>query len=170
MHRPIVIAGREIPQPRLTDWAGELPYRYSGQTLPPREPSPRLAELLARVAAAAGGEFNHVIANRYRDGRDTIGFHADNEPELGRCPLIASVSLGAERKFVLESKGRRRTRQNLRLAHGSLLVMGGTCQHDWYHALPKDVGCREERINLTFRLLRGPPGWREPRPVPQGSA
>jgi alkylated DNA repair dioxygenase AlkB len=161
-----VVAGREIPQPRLMDWAGALPYRYSGQTLPPRELSPRLAALLARVAQATQAEFNHVVVNRYRDGRDTIGFHADDEPELGRSPLIASISLGAVRRFVLERKGRRRSRKNLRLGHGSLLVMGGTCQHTWYHAVPKDAECQKERLNLTFRLLKGPPGWREPRPEP----
>jgi alkylated DNA repair dioxygenase AlkB len=163
-HRPIVVAGREILQPRLISWAGELPYRYSGQTLPPREADPVLADLLARASAALGVPFNHVLLNRYRDGRDHMGFHADSEPELGTCPTIGALSLGARRRFVIARKGRRRARKNYRLTHGSLMVMGGTMQHTWYHAVPKDAECSQERVNVTFRWLKGPPGWREPRP------
>lgn len=161
VQRPIVVAGREIPQPRLMAWGGEVPYRYSGQTLEVVPSTPTLAALTARLSALCGVPFNHVVVNRYRDGRDTIGRHADAEPELGWCPTIASLSLGARRRFVLSRKGRRKSR-NLRLAHGSLLVMGGTLQHTWYHALPKDPACGRERLNLTFRWLKGPPGFREP--------
>lgn len=160
--RPIVVAGREVLQPRLIAWEGEVPYRYSGQTLPGVPLSDRALGLVERASAYAGGPFNHVLFNWYRDGRDNIGFHADNEPELGRNPLIASLSLGATRRFRLERKGRRRTRREIDLSHGSLLVMGGTTQHHWYHAVPKAPGCTEGRINVTFRWLRGPPGWREP--------
>lgn len=159
--RPIVVAGREVLQPRLVAWEGELAYRYSGQTLEALAPSERTRSLLERAAGYAGGPFNHVLYNWYRDGRDNIGFHADNEPELGRNPLIASLSLGAVRRFRLERKGRRKTSRELLLAHGSLLVMGGTTQHHWYHAVPKAPGCTDGRINVTFRWLRGPPGWRE---------
>ncbi len=157
--RPIVVAGREVMQPRLMAWQGELPYRYSGQTLPPAPLTGALAALEARISEACGVAFNHVVVNRYRDGRDNIGRHADAEPELGWCPVIASLSLGARRRFVLKRKGRRKER-NLRLAHGSLLVMGGTLQHTWYHSLPKDPGCEAERLNVTFRRLIGPPGTR----------
>lgn len=160
--RPIVVAGREVMQPRLLAWGGDLPYRYSGQQIEPRPLHPALAELMARAAAACEVPFNHAMANRYRDGRDSIGMHADSEPELGREPVIAAVSLGVRRRFVLERKGRRRARRNLRLAHGSLLVMGGTCQQAWYHGVPRDPACERERINVTFRWLKGPPGWREP--------
>lgn len=166
--RPIVVAGRELPQPRLMAWGGEVAYRYSGQTLEPVAMTPLLAALTDRVSAAVGLPFNHVCVNRYRDGRDRIGRHADAEPELGRCPVIASLTLGARRRFVLSRKGRRKTR-NLRLAHGSLLVMGGTLQHTWYHELPSDRECETERLNLTFRWLKGPPGWREP-PPPEAEA
>lgn len=161
VQRPIVVAGREIPQPRLMAWGGEEPYRYSGQTLEVVPMTPSLAALTARASDACGVPFNHVVVNRYRDGRDAIGRHADAEPELGWCPTIASLSLGVRRRFVLSRKGRRKAR-NLRLAHGSLLVMGGSIQHTWYHALPKDPECRKERLNLTFRWLKGPPGFREP--------
>lgn len=158
--RPIVVAGREVMQPRLLAWGGDLPYRYSGQTLPPCPMTPALQTLTDRASEACGVAFNHVMVNRYRDGRDNIGRHADAEPELGWCPLIASLSLGARRRFVLKRKGRRKER-NLRLAHGSLLVMGGTLQHTWYHSLPKDPGCAAERLNVTFRRLIGPPGTRQ---------
>ncbi len=161
IQRPIFVAGREIAQPRLMAWGGELPYRYSGQTLEPVPMTPRLAELTAKVSAACGAPFNHVVVNRYRDGRDSIGRHADAEPELGWCPVIASLSLGVRRRFVLSRKGKRKSR-NVRLAHGSLLVMGGTLQHTWYHQLPKDPECTKERLNLTFRWLKGPPGHRDP--------
>lgn len=160
--RPIVVAGREVMQPRLIAWGGDLPYRYSGQTLE-RVPIPAAlpAELVARASADAGVPFNHVLFNRYRDGKDNMGFHADDEPELGRDPVIAALSLGAERRFVLWRKGKRRGRKiNVNLEHGSLLVMGGTIQHTWYHAVPKDAGCDRERINVTFRWLKGPPGTR----------
>jgi alkylated DNA repair dioxygenase AlkB len=159
--RAIVVAGREILQPRLIGWAGVERYRYSGQTLEAREPTPALAALTARVSEAAGASFNHVLLNRYRDGRDSIGFHADNEPELGRDPLVAAVSLGAVRRFVVQRKGKRRGKpRTWRLEHGSLLVMGGTMQHHWYHAVPRESAPTGERINVTFRTLLGPPGWR----------
>src|SRR5688572_10385137 len=96
-----------------------------------------------------------VLLNRYRDGRDSIGFHSDDEPELGINPVIASVTLGAERDFVLKHrKGEKWTRP---LSHGSLLVMGGTLQHHWKHGVAKAAGPVGERINLTFRLLLSAP-------------
>ena len=157
--RSIRMFGKEILQPRLVGWAGGLPYRYSGQTLEPREAPPVLAALVARVSSEVQVPFNHVLLNRYRDGQDHMGRHADDEPELGREPVIAALSLGASRRFRLEKKGKRVKRTQL-LANGSLLVMGGTMQHRWYHAVLKEPGCREERINVTFRWLKGPPGWR----------
>jgi alkylated DNA repair dioxygenase AlkB len=160
VQRPIVVAGRELPQPRLMAWGGALPYRYSGQTLEVVPPTPLLAALLERLAAVCGVPFNHVVVNRYRDGRDHIGRHADAEPELGWRPTIASLSLGVRRRFLLSRKGARKER-HLKLQHGSLLVMGGTLQHTWYHALPPDADVRLERLNLTFRWLKGPPGFRE---------
>jgi alkylated DNA repair dioxygenase AlkB len=159
--RHIVALGKEVAQPRLTAWGGDVAYRYSGQTLEPRPVSPRLQALTERLAARFEVPFNHVVLNRYRDGRDHIARHADNEPELGRNPLIAAVSVGAERKFFMERK-KTRGRLVMTLGHGSLLVMGGSCQHTWRHALPPDRAVTEERVNLTWRWLRGPPGWRQP--------
>lgn len=165
--RPVVMGEVEVLQPRLVGWAGALPYRYSGQTLPPRAAGPALEALWPRVEEAVGARFNHAVVNRYRDGRDHMGVHADNEPELGQEPLIAALSLGATRAFRLELKHRRGLKRTMRLPHGSLLVMGGACQHKWRHSVPRagpEVG---ERLNVTFRWLHGPPGWRA-EPAPQG--
>ncbi len=164
--RPIVVFGKEILQPRLICWAGELPYKYSGQTLESRPLDGILAELNARVSEAVGVPFNHVLLNRYRDGKDHMGWHADDEKELGRQPVIAAISLGARRKFTLHRKRNKKQKRRYELANGSLLVMGGACQHTWRHSVPKMAAVQGERINLTFRLLKGPPGWREPLPPP----
>ncbi|MEM7675498.1 MAG: alpha-ketoglutarate-dependent dioxygenase AlkB, partial [Myxococcota bacterium] len=126
-----------VIQPRLTSWAGELPYRYSGQTLQPRPVPTRLQALQSAVMATTGVEYNHAVINYYRHGDDHMGMHADDEPQLGRNPNIAAISLGAVRTFVLRPKGRKRYWVRYRLAHGSLLVMRGTVQHRWYHGVPK---------------------------------
>lgn len=158
--REIVARGVPVLQPRLIAWAGELPYRYSGQTLEPRAWDPALADLRDRLVVECGEPFNHVVLNLYRDGKDHVRFHADDEPELGREPVIASVSLGATRRFVLSPKRRRNFKRTVRLHHRSLYVMGGTLQHAWYHSVPRESHAVEPRINLTFRHLKGPPGWR----------
>ena len=163
--RPIVAFGREILQPRLIAWAGELPYRYSGQELPPREEPAVLTALRERVEQASGHRFNHVVGNLYRDGQDHVSMHADNEPELGRCPVVGSVSLGASRRFVIERKANRK-KKRFTLHHGSLLVMEGAFQHKWRHEVPKQATASGPRINLTFRWLHGPPGWRQGPPGP----
>lgn len=159
--RAIVAGGKEVMQPRLMAWAGDLPYRYSGQTLEPRPLEGRLLSLCERASDAAGEAFNHVVINRYRNGRDHIGMHSDAEFELGKDPVIASLSLGCERTFVIQPKDKRGRKQSKRfpLEHGSMLIMGGSFQHRWRHAVPKS-GTGDERLNITFRRLHGPPGWR----------
>lgn len=156
--REIVLFGRRILQPRLIAWAGDLGYRYSGQTLEPRAFTPALRRLLDEVGRRAGAAFNHVLANRYRSGEDSMGLHADDEPELGPDPVVAIVSLGAPRRLVI--KPRRRAHggaRQLELEHGALLVMGGTCQRHYVHGIPRQAGRTGERISLTFRrLLRAP--------------
>lgn len=161
---PIQAGHKEVLQPRLMAWAGETPYRYSGLTLESRPLTGRLADLAARASEAAGVPFDHVVLNLYRDGRDHIRMHADDERELGRDPTIGSLSLGATRRFVFQAKRKRRAKRTMRLSHGSLLVMGGAFQHTWYHGIPADPEAEGTRINVTFRRLMGPPGWRpEPR-------
>lgn len=145
---------RGKPFPRLTAWYADpgISYSYSGVTHQPLPWTELLARLRADAQRAAGAEFNGLLLNRYRDGRDSMGFHSDDEPELGRNPVIASISLGAVRRFVLRHR-QSSERLTLELAHGSLLVMGGTCQHHWQHAVPKTTQPLGERINLTFRKL-----------------
>ena len=164
--RPIKVFGKEVLQPRLIGWAGERPYRYSNQTLAPRPFGPVLGALRAQVVAATGLEFDHVLLNRYRDGQDHMGLHADDEPELGPSPQIAALSLGAQRRFVLEPKPKklRHRKVVLQLEHGSLLVMGGRIQHGWRHSVPKQAALQEERVNVTFRLIRYDPG-QAPKPA-----
>ncbi len=156
--REIVLFGRRVLQPRLIAWAGELGYRYSGQTLEPRPFTPMMQKLLARVNQRCGTPFNHVLANRYRSGDDSMGLHADDEPELGPDPLVAIVSLGVTRRLVIKPRMRqRRERHDQDLGHGALLIMGGTCQRHYVHGLPRQAGAEGERISLTFRrLLRAP--------------
>jgi alkylated DNA repair dioxygenase AlkB len=156
--REIVLFGRRVLQPRLIAWAGALGYRYSGQTLEPRPFTPAAAWLLDRVRAAAGQPFNHVLVNRYRTGEDSMGMHADDEPELGADPQVAIVSLGAARRLVVRPRRKQEpARHDLRLGHGALLVMGGTCQRHYVHGVPRQAGPVGERISLTFRtLLREP--------------
>ena len=146
--------GRGWPFPRLTAWYADdgLTYRYSGVTHTGAGWTETLSYIKHRIERAMSVVFNSVLLNRYRDGRDSIGMHADDEPELGVNPVVASLSLGAVRTFVLKHKksGEKRV---IPLAHGSLLVMGGTCQHRWIHGVPKTTVEVGERINLTFRNI-----------------
>jgi alkylated DNA repair dioxygenase AlkB len=156
--REIVLFGRRILQPRLIAWAGELGYRYSGQTLEPRAFTPTMRQLLDRARARTSVPFNHVLANRYRSGEDSMGLHADDEPELGPDPVVAIVSLGATRRLLVRPRRRRDAgRHDVLLGHGALFVMGGTCQRHYVHGVPRDARASGERISLTFRrLLRAP--------------
>jgi len=152
----LTLFGRSCPAPRLTDWCGDegLTYRYSRTDHPCtgwREPFIGLRD---RIRAALGWPFDFVLANRYRDGADSMGWHADAEAVLGRQPVIASLSLGATRRFRLRHGATART-LDLDLAHGSLLVMFGNSQHEWRHCVPSTRRGVGERINLTFRRLRG---------------
>jgi alkylated DNA repair dioxygenase AlkB len=156
--REIELFGRRILQPRLIAWAGTLPYRYSGQTLEPRQFPPALAALREAIRSRCGLDFNHALANRYRDGNDSMGMHSDAERELGQNPVVASLSLGATRRLVIRHKRDRNDRRSLELLHGSLLIMGGTMQHRYRHGLPRTRHPVSERINVTFRsLLHQPP-------------
>ena len=156
--RAIVIFGRRILQPRLIAWAGDLGYRYSGQTLEPRAFTPAAGQLLQHVRDQAGVPFNHVLVNRYRSGDDSMGLHADDEPELGPDPTVAIVSLGATRRLTIRPRRKPdRSRHDLELGHGALLVMGGTLQRHYVHGVPRRAGAPGERISLTFRRLLRPP-------------
>jgi alkylated DNA repair dioxygenase AlkB len=145
--------GRRVPIPRLTAWHGEAGYLYSGIQMNPAPWSPPLLEIRAIAEACAGQAFNSVLLNLYRDGRDSVSWHADNEPGLGRDPVIASISLGATRRFQMKHR-RSNHRVSLDLPHGSCLVMAGPTQHHWLHQVPKTARPAGPRINLTFRTMR----------------
>ena len=152
--REIVLFGKRIPQPRLIAWAGGFGYRYSGQTLEPRAPGPTLASLIATVNLAVGVPFNHVLVNRYRNGQDSMGMHSDAEPELGEEPVVASVSFGVARRFVVVPR-KKGQRYEYSLGHGDLLVMGGSCQSHYRHGVPRAAGVSGERLSATFRRVFG---------------
>lgn len=158
VHR-IRLFGREHASPRLSCWIGDADavYRYSGATFAPQPWPAALAAVRARLARELGVRFNSVLANLYRDGRDAMGWHSDDEPELGPAPTIASLSLGAPRRFALKHRREPAIRQVLVLEPGSLLVMRGATQRDWKHALPRTARAVGPRINLTFRQVRGGP-------------
>ncbi|MEK9723409.1 MAG: alpha-ketoglutarate-dependent dioxygenase AlkB [Rhodospirillaceae bacterium] len=149
----IRLFGRTVRQPRLTAWYGTRDYTYSGLTWPAQAWPPAFDDIRHVAEAAAGCAFNGVLANLYRNGRDSMGWHSDDEPELGPTPAITSVSLGAARRFVLRRRDDRSVKIELELPGDSLLVMQGTTQAHWQHAVPKTARPVGPRINLTFRNI-----------------
>ncbi|GAA4853952.1 alpha-ketoglutarate-dependent dioxygenase AlkB [Luteimonas vadosa] len=170
VHR-IRLFGREVDSPRLSCWIGDpdASYRYSGRRYEPHPWPPALEPVRERLSVACGAGFNGVLANLYRDGRDAMGWHRDDERDLGPQPVIASLSLGAARRFLLkktsgvrtphrpragsEKKSGRPPDAALELGHGSLLVMRGATQCNYRHALPRTRKPVGPRINLTFRQV-----------------
>jgi alkylated DNA repair dioxygenase AlkB len=149
----VVLFGKSIPEPRLTAWYGPFDYAYSGRRLNAAPFLDPIAELCERIERASGERFNSVLLNRYRDGKDSVGYHSDDEPELGIDPVVASVSLGVARRFVLRPKRGSAAARSFELGHGHLLLMAGRCQAEYRHALPKQPRVGGERINLTFRRM-----------------
>lgn len=163
------MGGRALRSPRLVSWHGDADaaYAYSGVVHAPAPWTPRLAALRARVEDATGLRFNAVLANLYRDGRDSVGWHADAEPEIGPSPAdrwVASLSFGHPRRFVLRHE-RTGERHELALGNSDLLVMRGTTQSHYRHSVPKTARPVGPRLNLTFRhIVAVPaPGGRAPR-------
>lgn len=154
VHR-IRMFGRWVDSPRLSCWMGDpgAAYRYSGVRFEPEPWHPAIRALLPRLEATCDAPFNSVLLNRYRQGGDYMGWHSDDEPELGMEPVIASLSLGVERRFLLRLRADHAVKQAWRLRHGDLLLMRGDCQRVAQHALPKMAGVGGERINLTFRWV-----------------
>lgn len=152
----ISLLGKQHQQPRLTAWFGdaEARYTYSGLSLDPLPWTDLLSGLRSRVEAMSGTPFNSVLLNYYRDHRDSMGMHSDDEAELGRNPTIASVSFGAQRVFVLKHKFRKELKPiHVPLDHGSLLLMKGATQHYWKHGINKLSQPCGPRVNLTFRRI-----------------
>jgi alkylated DNA repair dioxygenase AlkB len=152
----ITVYGKEYAVPRLTAWHGDpqLQYAYSGISAVTKPWTESLLVIKRRIEEVTDARFNSVLLNRYRTGADSMGWHSDNEPELGRNPVIASVTLGQSRPFHLKHKTLTGVRQSLRLEHGSLLLMSGETQHHWLHQVPKSQRTMGERVNLTFRIIK----------------
>ena len=151
----LFIYGRSIDVPRLMSWHGDegADYRYSGadhQPLPWTSPLQKVREQLQQDLKA---DFNAVLLNLYRNGNDSMSWHADDEPELGKQPLIASLSLGEERDFQFRHRFDKNRKFTVSLPHGSLLIMQNECQRHWQHQLPKRKRVTQSRINLTFRSI-----------------
>ncbi len=148
--------GRLVKSPRLSAWYAdpEAFYTYSGLTNTPLPWTETLSELRDRISEACSISFNSVLLNLYRNGQDSMGWHQDNERELGHQPAIASVSLGGARRFLMKHVEKPQRRLELNLTHGSALFMAGDCQHKWKHSLPKTERQVDSRINLTFRKIK----------------
>jgi len=152
----ITVFGKTYPQPRLTALYGNnmQPYSYSNITMYPHPFTKELKEVKTYIESLISPSvFTSCLLNLYRDGKDSNGWHADDEASLGRDPVIASVSLGQERFFHFKHKKDKSLKHKMLLTHGSLLIMKGSTQHNWLHQVPKtsrDIG---ERINLTFRVI-----------------
>ncbi|MEX0965022.1 MAG: alpha-ketoglutarate-dependent dioxygenase AlkB [Pseudohongiellaceae bacterium] len=150
------IAGVLRAVPRLQCWMGDRSsrYGYSGMRLAPCPWNNTVRSIRDRVSTFSGLKFNSVLINYYRDGQDSVAWHADDETELGERAVIASVSLGAERRFQLKQKNVSPPQKyQLALRHGSLLIMSETMQQHWLHQLPKVKGLTAARVNLTFRNI-----------------
>ena len=155
---PIVIFGKKLMQPRLTAWYGDagISYRYSGITMQPEPWTLMLAEIKNRLEEFSGLTFNSVLLNLYRDGQDSMGWHRDDEKELGKNPAIGSVSFGDNRKFMIRHVKDRSLKNTINITNGSLLLMAGEMQHHWLHSIPKTAKPAGVRINLTFRKIITP--------------
>lgn len=149
--------GKEINIPRLTAWYGDegKSYQYSGIKMNPNPWTPSLIVIKSEVETVLKLKFNSVLINLYRQGQDSMGWHSDDEPELGQNPTIASVSFGATRRFQLRHKSNKTLNTlEVALTHGSLLLMRGKTQHFWKHQIPKTSKTLTPRINLTFRAIK----------------
>lgn len=154
---PITLWGKTYAQPRLTAWYGDpsKTYTYSGLKMQPLPWTDLLLEVKRAVEQAAGHDFNSVLLNYYRNERDSMGFHSDDEPELGPAPVIASLSLGATRDFVFKHRSRKDLKPvRVALGDGALLLMKGDTQRHWLHGIEKRQSPIGPRINLTFRTIR----------------
>jgi alkylated DNA repair dioxygenase AlkB len=155
--KTIKMYGKEHFMPRLMAWYGESgkTYAFSGTTYVPKPFTAELTEIKQLVETIAGLKFNSVLINYYRDGNDSMGWHADDENELGQNPVIASLSLGQERRFDIRNKKDHKNKFSVLLESGSLLLMKGDMQHHWEHSIAKTKKPMEARLNLTFRQIYG---------------
>ncbi len=149
----ITIFGKHIAEPRLTAWYGSKTYTYSGKTMPVTPWEATLFDIKTKIENDTKLVFNSVLCNLYRNGSDSMGWHADNEASLGPRPTIASVSFGASRIIQFRENANLKNIQKLALTSGSLLIMQGTTQDCWKHQIAKTTKVQNPRINLTFRNI-----------------
>ncbi len=157
----ITLFGKKVLEPRLSAWYGNegKSYTYSGKKQEPLPWHSTLFQIKVDIEAVIPEQLeldiylNSVLCNYYRNGQDSMGFHADNEKELGRNPTIASINFGETRRFQFRRRDDKNVKYELELTHGSLLVMTGAMQHHWLHAVPKEPKRAKPRINLTFRHI-----------------
>ena len=151
----IKLYGRVHDVPRLTAWYGDpnKSYEYSGIKLKTRLWNSALLKIREKIETISKTKYNSVLLNLYRSGSDSVLWHSDDEPELGKNPVIGSLSLGEAREFQMKHKYNRDLKQNILLQHGSFLLMKGKTQHNWLHQIPKRKNLKGERINLTFRTI-----------------
>jgi alkylated DNA repair dioxygenase AlkB len=151
----IRLFGRQVPVPRLSCWLGDADavYTYSGMRYEPHAWTVLLAELRTAVCIRCAQSYNSALCNLYRDGRDAMGWHSDDEPELGPAPSIASLSLGAMRRFRLRHRDDPAKKLSIDLQPGSVLLMAGATQRNYRHALPRTARAVGARINVTFRTI-----------------
>lgn len=150
-----ILFGKRVNLPRLTAWYGDIgkSYSYSKIIMQPLLWTPVLIKIKSKIEFLSEMKFNSVLLNLYRDGKDGVSWHSDDEPELGKNPAIASVSFGANRRFMFRHKIQKELKYELELTHGSLLIMKGTTQHFWQHQIPKVNKLTQPRVNLTFRQI-----------------
>jgi alkylated DNA repair dioxygenase AlkB len=150
-----ILFGKQVNLPRLTAWYGEpgKSYCYSKIKMEPLLWIPLLINIKSQIEALTDAQFNSVLLNLYRNGKDSVAWHSDNELELGQNPAIGSISFGATRRFMFRHKYQKKLKFEIELTHGSLLLMKGTTQHFWQHQIPKTNKLIEPRINLTFRKV-----------------
>jgi alkylated DNA repair dioxygenase AlkB len=148
--------GKLLDLPRKTAWYGEKGknYTYSGISVFPEPWTPALEDIKNKIETVCGIKLNSVLLNLYRDEKDSVSWHSDDEKELGINPVIVSLSLGEERVFQLQNKENPDLRKDLLLTSGSLLLMRGATQHYWKHQIPKTSRKLKPRINLTFRIIK----------------
>ncbi|MBL0739625.1 alpha-ketoglutarate-dependent dioxygenase AlkB family protein [Chryseolinea lacunae] len=154
--RVVKMYGKEMLTPRLTAWYGDenKNYAYTGNRFHPLPWTPALLAIKERIEPLSGVRFNSVLLNYYRDGNDSVAWHADDETELGKQPVIASVSFGQMRRFDIRHKINHDRKYSVRLENGSLLLMKGDLQQHWEHRVAKSTTPMKARVNLTFRIIQ----------------
>ena len=154
-HESIIIFGKRVLQPRLTAFYGDSgrEYRYSGITMQPAPWTNELSEIKIQIETKFGLKFNSALLNFYRNGEDSMGWHRDDEKELGQNPVIGSVSFGEARALQFKLVENKTIKTSVTLEHGSFLLMRGATQHHWYHAILKSKKVLGPRINITFRNI-----------------